>query len=379
MMAIPSVLNKPGDLRPRARRASPGRPAALAHPRHLTSGWLTAVLRRAGVHADIGGYRWRRIGTETGIGGFVTRVELRYRGPHSVDAPPSLVVKFPLHPEWIDNAIVEQRFYLELAASCPMGTPRCYLAAVNRRSRRWTLVLEDLGGLRALDDVAGVSPEDAAVIIDALAAMHAWARRPEVKVGWLPAYRHDEIGLDTYYESYLERGLRRLRGFVARDHAALFRGLADAERAAYEIAASEPRTAVHGDFRGDNLFMPAQGRPIAVDWESARRLRGGYEVGRFLVTSLRSEDLRRDGDALIARYAAGVAGHGMEYPRDEIERDVRLGMLRHMIQAVAQIHEANLGRGRPLVVVRTWAIRGNAAVRRFDALSALPAGSARTA
>jgi hypothetical protein len=355
----------------RNRRSNQGRPAALAHPRQLTPRWLTAVLRRAGIRAEAAGFRWRRIGADTGIGGFVTRVELRYASPHPMDAPATLVVKFPRDPSWIDAAIVEQRFYQKHAADCPFGTPRCYLAAVNRRARRWTLVLEDLSGHRALDDILGIEPHDAEVIVDSLAAMHAWGWRRDTSA-WLDPPGTD--WLSEYYEAYHERGLRRLRGFVPREHLAQFRGLEEAARVGWSVLASEPLTVLHGDFRGDNLFMPRQGPPIAIDWESAHRMRGGHELGRFLITSLRTPDLRRDGNSLIATYAAGLARRGVTaYARSQIERDVRLGMLRHTIQSVAQMHESNLGRGRPLRVVRTWAIRGHAAVRHFDALAAVGA------
>jgi hypothetical protein len=359
-----------------ARNREPGRPEALGHPRDLTARWLTAVLRHAGVRSEVSGFRWRRIGADTGIGSFVTRVELRYRHVPPEDAPGSLVIKFPRHPDWVDVAVVERRFYLEHAGTWPFRTPRCYYAALNRRGRRWTLVLEDLGSHRPLDDIEGVPIEDAERIVESRAAMHAWGRRPGAGLEWLASPDPQSRVRMRYYERYHEQGIRRLRGFLPRQHLALFRGLAGVERAAIAMLADEPLTAVHADFRGDNLFMTADRTPIAVDWEGLWHHRGGAELGRFFVTSLRPEVLRRDGEALIRRYSAVVQQHGMtEYPSELIERDVRLGMVRHMVQSVAQLHEADLGRGRPLRVVRTWAMRADAAVRQFDALSAVP-GSA---
>jgi hypothetical protein len=351
-----------------------GGPAALSHPRELTPLWLTRVLRHNGIDAQVSGFNWRRIGTESGIGGFVTRVALRYRKT-AADAPPTLVAKFPKWRKWIDGAVSERRFYRDHSAVAPIASPRCYLAAVNRSARRFTIVLEDLGGHRHLDDVLGVTADDAAAIVDALAAMHAWAGQPKAGFDWLKTAYDETDYRRPDYERNVEQSLRRLRGFVPRSHFAMLRQLADAESAARELLRSDPLTMAHQDFRADNIFMAADGSPVVIDWEGIWRHRGGAELGRFLVTSLDTEVLRRHGAGLIARYEAGIARHGMaDYSRGLIEQDVRLGMIRQLVRALGQLPDEDLGRDRPLRVVRTWAIRSDIAVREFDALDAVPAG-----
>jgi hypothetical protein len=354
-------------------------PAALLHPRQLTARWLTAALDRGGVRADVRGFRWRRIGQDTGIGGFVTRVELDYRGPLPPEAPASVVIKFPRWRAGVRFAMAERAFYTELAASCPIATPRLYFGAINRSARLWTLVLEDLRRHRALDDVVGIPADDAPVVVESLARLHAWGRRQADWRWILDAYAFSD-SRRAWYQDNVERGIRRLRGFLPRTELDRFRGLADYETAARTLLATEPLTASHQDFRGDNLFLTANRRVVAVDWETLWRYRGGAELGRFLASSLDPEVLRRDGDALIALYATTAAGHGFaEYTRAEIERDVRLGFVRLMVRSVAQMPEPELGRGRPLRVVRTWAIRSSVAVRHFNALDAVPAEALRAA
>jgi hypothetical protein len=357
-------------------------PAALLHPRELTPRWLTAALDRGGVHgAQVVGFRWRRIGQDTGISGFVTRVELRYRGHPPGDAPASVVIKFP---KWraahnLPYPFAERRFYRDHATSCPIGTPRFYYGAYNRDARRWSLVLEDLRQHRALNDVAGIPASDAPAVVAGLARLHAWARR-EPGLDWIFDGYEESAFRRGWYQRNVERGIRRLRGFIPREDLARLRGLANHETAARSLLAAPPLTAIHQDFRGDNLFMTSTGDVVVVDWEMMQCDRGGAELGRFLGTSLRPEVLRSDGDALVDLYARTVAAHGFrEYTRAAIERDVRLGLLRLMIRSVAQMPEPSLGRGRPLRVVRTWAIRSTAAVKQFDAMDAIPADALRAA
>jgi hypothetical protein len=356
-------------------------PAALLHPRELTPRWLTAALDRGGIRAEVAGFRWKRIGQDTGIGGFVTRVELRYRVTPPADAPASVVIKFP---RWrgadaVPYAVTERRFYVDHAHACPIASPRLYVAALNRRARLWSLVLEDLSPHRALDDVVGIPADDAPVVVESLALLHAWGRR-QASLHWIPLAYDETAQRRSWYERNVERGIRRLRGFIPSPDLARLRGLSEYETAARIMLAAEPLTPSHQDFRADNLFMTVDRRPMAIDWESLWRYRGGAELGRLLATSLRSEHLASDGPALTDLYARTVHEQGfIEYGRDEIERDVRLGFLRLMIRSVAQMPSPALGRGRPLRVVRTWAIRSCAAVRRFDAFDAVPGEALRAA
>lgn len=357
-------------------------PAALLHPRELTPRWLTAALDRGGVRgAQVSAFRWRRIGQDTGIGGFLTRVELHYRGTPPSEAPPSVVIKFP---RWRDRESLpypaaERRFYLDHAPSCPVATPRLYFAAFNRSSRLWSFVLEDLGRHRALDDVVGIPAEDAPVAVTALARLHAWGRR-QPNLGWISSDYEESALLIPWYEGNVERGIRRLRGFIPPADLARLRGLADHATAARTMTAAEPQAPSHRDYRADNLFVTADRRLVVIDWEGLERYRGGAELGRLLATSLQPELLRRDGNALIDLYARVLAAEGFtEYERPEIERDVRLGFFRLMIESVGKMPSPALGRGRPLLVVRTWAMRSNAAVKHFDAFDAIPEQELRRA
>jgi hypothetical protein len=356
-------------------------PGALAHPRQLTPRWLTAALDQGGIRADVSGFRWRQIGRETGIGGFVTRVWLRYRDAPAEDAPPSIVIKFPRRrsADAVDFWEAEWRFYRDHAERCPIATPRLYFGALNRRARLRTLVIEDLRAHRPLDDVTGITSSDAEAAVTALARLHAWGRR-EPNLDWIYDAYAGEAYRRGWYERNVEHGIRRLRGFMPRADLRRLRGLGAHETAARMLLAQEPLTASHQDYRPDNLFLTADQRVVAVDWETIWRYRGGAELGRFLATGLRPDLLRRDGQALIDLYARTVADEGFnEYAKSEIERDVRLGLVRLMIRSVAQMPEPALGRGRPLRVVRTWAVRSTAAVKDLDAMDAFPAEALREA
>src|SRR5262249_27663345 len=81
-----------------------------------------------------------------------------------------------------------------------------------------------------------------------------------------------------------------------------------------------PLTFVHGDLRRDQLFFAVEtDDPMvtALDWQLTAKARGAYDVGYFLSQSLTAETRRDCEDHLLERYAAGLAEHGIDYPREQ--------------------------------------------------------------
>ena len=67
----------------------------------------------------------------------------------------------------------EVRFYEELASSLSIAVPRCYWSAYDQGSGDFVLLLEDLGVLRAADQLAPGSAHDARLVADLLVDLHA--------------------------------------------------------------------------------------------------------------------------------------------------------------------------------------------------------------
>ncbi len=124
---------------------------------------------------DLTGSRTEQIGVGVGVSSAVYRVHLE-----GDDCPETVVVKLPaLADEAVFTSTVlrmyirEVRFFERLAARSPIRVPRCLHAEVDPETSRFVVVMEDLGGCRAVDQIEGMTPDDAARAVDELAAWHA--------------------------------------------------------------------------------------------------------------------------------------------------------------------------------------------------------------
>ena len=207
----------------------------------------------------------------------------------------------------------EARFYATLAAGVPVRSPRCFHAGDGHDT---PLLLEDLGRLRAGDQMEGLALADAERIIDALAALHArfW-ESGELDQPWLldPA----EAGFAGMVGQLVASGAPGLRAqFADRIPAAAL--------AAVEARAGDwpqflrrgvegPKTLVHHDCRLDNIFFDGD-EPVFVDWQVAARARGTQDVANLLAQSMDPELLHAHWQDLVRRYheRLGVESYAWE-------------------------------------------------------------------
>jgi len=135
----------------------------------ISAAWLGEV---TGLPVEAVGIE--QIGQGIGVSSALYRVYLDTGG-----LPTSVVVKLPA----LDEAAVftssvlsmykrEVSFFTQLAPQSPIRVPVCHHAEVDEESR-FVLVMEDLGEHRAVDQIAGMSIEDAHAAVDGLARWHA--------------------------------------------------------------------------------------------------------------------------------------------------------------------------------------------------------------
>ena len=67
----------------------------------------------------------------------------------------------------------EVAFYRDLAARTPLRTPEVYFGAHDLETDNFVLVMQDVGHLRAADQIAGCERDDALAAVAALARHHA--------------------------------------------------------------------------------------------------------------------------------------------------------------------------------------------------------------
>jgi len=268
----------------------------------------------------------------------------------------------------------ERRFYSELAASSPVKAPRLFHESTDRPNRTFVLLLEDLAPAEVGDQLAGLSPRQAADTIEAIAPLHAhwWRSSALAGLDWLADASGSRDGallsacqeLWPAYVAFggdgLEPGARqagaRLPGRMA--------SLLDACR-------GRPQTLIHGDLRADNLLFGA-GSPSFVDWQLAARRPGASDVAYLLTSSLTPAVRRASERSLIERYHRALVSHGVEdYPLAECLSDYRLGALLGWCWPIVGVGLLDLADARAAAMFRAWSERMSAAVADLDLASLL--------
>jgi hypothetical protein len=276
---------------------------------------------------------------QLGFTGQIRRLQIGYDKPEPC-APRSLVAKFSAtHPE--ARAAVhsmgfyerEIGFYRELAADCPVRTPRCYFGEVEMDSGASLLLLEDLSWMQNLDS-AGGSVDEAELVIRELAKLHAawWGDVRLDQIPWL-AMR----GMLTPDQAWLvftqngESFLGKLSVPVTEDLLAAGdvcrRYLRVVSVAMYS---GPPRTLIHNDLQGNNLLVAEDGEPslAVVDWQLTTAARPGPDLAGFLVGYLDIAERRGHEDRLLQIYHSLLAEHGITgYSFEQCWDDYRMALV----------------------------------------------------
>lgn len=245
-----------------------------------------------------------------GVFSRVVRAELTWTGPRDRagdDRPRSVAVKTPSPGPNGDAAVAtgacrrEALAYTRLIPHSPIVAPRAWLVHHGPGAAA-SFVLEDLSGLRSVDQIDGLGPDDALSVAAALARLHRHWARPD---------RHRNMGLRravpaTIPPEALTRGLaalgERWEDVVDAAQRAVFtRLVARRGELVAAFTAAGPITVCHGDPRADNVAFGPSG-PVLFDWQQPALQLGAADIAWLAATSLTPE-ARRDIDTDLA--AAG--------------------------------------------------------------------------
>jgi hypothetical protein len=318
----------------------------ISDPQAVTPEWLTAVLRRGGVDhgARILGFEREVVGT--GQMGRNVRFDLRWDDA-AAELPPTVVCKFPSdNPTSRATGAAqgayakEIRFYQELADTVDIRTPRCFLAEIADNGGDFIMVMEDLAPALQGDQLAGCTPDQAALALEEAAKLHA-PRWGDLSLHALTFVSHPGLEgallLEAFYGSVFP-------GFVARYSARLpADALGVAERLGRSLAhwsrgAAGPLTVTHGDYRLDNMLFgsDAGGYPLAVvDWQTVAHGYALADAAYFMGAGLLTEDRRKHEADLIRAYWDQLRARGVEgYAWDDCWRDYRRFTFGGVIMAV---------------------------------------------
>lgn len=272
----------------------------------VTPGWLAEA-----TGLDVQAADMEQIGVGIGVSSALYRARLTGPG-----CPQTVVVKLPA----LDEAAVftstmlrmylrEAGFFGELAHQAPIRVPVCHHASVDQETSQFVLVMEDLGGLRAVDQVVGMSIPDAERAVDGLARWHAtWWRQAEALA---------DVGLtvslaDPIYKAVLPivftEGWEKLTAELEVPPSIQAVGLRwiDAMPRLLDGLAEAPTTMIHGDYRADNLFFEDDGAVATVDFQLIGTGRGAYDLAYFVTQSVDPTAASQHERALFDRWIAAL-------------------------------------------------------------------------
>jgi hypothetical protein len=323
-------------------RAGDGSAVKLPEP-----GWIGAVLG-----ATITALDAQLLGETRGFQSTTWQLSLRSDPPLS--APASVILKSEASDgerntfSRLHNAFArEVGVYNHFAPRLQAHRPSIYGCQAAQPS--WVL-MEDLSHLRSGDQVVGLSYQESAATIEAMAAIHAefWMDPALEQHSWLPegsfwyAEPKTEI-LDDFLAVY---GVR-FGPEVCRLHAAVL----EQTSAINQALRDRPWTLVHGDLRADNLLFDNTAEdPAAVilDWSWATRSLAAIDLA-FLVggSTPPVQRLGRHDDLLLAWHRALLHRGVRDYTLADARRDQQLAALRCLTAGIA-IHAFSKGDQTPV-------------------------------
>lgn len=189
-----------------------------------------------------------------------------------------------------------------LPATEGVATPEFFGVSVDERNVP-SLVIQDLSGLRHIDQIDGLDDGDIRAITAELIALHSsWAGRPELDA--LDVRRSTPSHLPS---EGIERGAAildsRWADISSERRSALQVLASHREHAVRAFNAEEGPTLCHGDPRGDNVAFDRDGRAILFDWQQVAIQLGEADLAWLLATSVNRETRRSLEGDIVASYA----------------------------------------------------------------------------
>ena len=348
----------------------------------ITAAWVEGVLKGSGAlepGVSVTGVETERIGEGVGILSVLQRVRPAYSGQTS--APATLVVKYPTEDpgqRFTADALTlyarEIVFYRDIAPSAPFKTARCYAASIAAENTDFTVVMEDVGHLRTLNQLEGVSLADAGVLLDVLADFHAqwWGdeRLPGMTATFPPLSNPVyHMVLPSFWDAGWPAVLEHTPASVPAGTEGI--GAIWSGKCKWMLDnLLEPSTLCHGDYRADNQMFDGAD-PVILDFQIVGAGSGMYDVGYFISQSIAPEVREGHDRELVDRYLARLATHGIDVDRDEAWRQYQIVVCFCVIYSVTNYPQYLNMNDRGQSLLRDMLYRSLRAVSDNQALAVL--------
>lgn len=351
-------------------------------PEEITPQWLTGALRENGVIGDasVTGIEHHRIGAGAGFLGQLSKLTLSY-DREQPGAPATLIAKLPaLDPggRHVGNLFRfyerEIRFYDEISDKVKISVPRRYYSAMDVEGDEYLLLIQDMAPAVVGDEAAGVSLEQSELAIRAIAEFQAgWWDSPELeKLDWMPAvnapvHQSAEPAYQQAWEPFCQMFGDKLSPKVMALGDEMQHHVVDLLNAVEPA----PRTIIHGDFRGDNVFFgDGVSAPAfsAIDWQISSKGRGVFDVAYFLCTSVTPE-IRKESEERLVRMWHDIISESNDtsrYTYDDAFYDYRVSALYMHVYTVIALGTLDTANERGVMLFNEWLRRRATAIEELD-------------
>jgi hypothetical protein len=339
-------------------------------PENVTPAWLGSVLR-----ADVRDVDVTPIGT--GQTGATYRVSATYAT--AVDLPDTFAVKLPAQDDAVRERVAlgyrsEVEFYTDVATHMRVPVPGCYYSDISDSGADFVLVLADMAPAVQGDQIAGCTPAEAQLAVDAIAGLHgpSWCDPTWLGLASIsmpkPGDEAAAKGLGDVSVMAADITLEKLGPRMSAEDRETLRA-AMGLVTPWLLAEPDRFSLMHGDYRLDNLlFDPDRTRITVVDWQTMGVGLPTRDLAYFTATSLAPEmraEIERD---LVGRYHEALLGYGVTgYDADTCWRDYRLGVVQApLISALGFAFAASTERGDEMMLAMFH--RGCRAIRELETL-----------
>ena len=280
------------------------------------------------------------LGAATNAFGTLLRCRLTV-GDGSCPMPETVIVKLPgtdrkalKFARWLALHKREYEYYRQVAQHAPMRSPSLLYGEFDDRSHRFVLVLEDLRGMETIPQTIGLEPGHAGLAVREAARLHGqyWdaVDRPPLSGLYDCLNSASARILQTAYLICLPTALERFGSQFSSRMRLFAEALGPWIAAHFASVAADPRTLIHGDYRGENMFFRTGSTNgfAVIDWQGCGLGCGLYDVAYFMATSVPLEDRRRMERGALEEYHDIVCRMGAKsFAFEDCWRSYRQNML----------------------------------------------------
>jgi len=321
------------------------------------------------------------IGVGVGVASAVYRSHLTGTG-----CPATAIVKLPaLDPNAVFTSAVlrmyirEVKFFKTLAKDVPFRVSQSYYGDVNEETSQFAMVVEDLGSLRLVDQVKGMSIEDARRAVDGVAAMHAkwWGKADALAADGTTISLGDPI-YPAVVPLVFAEGWEKCTKELSMPESILKVGPRFGNAVAGLLAslAQGPNTLAHGDYRADNIMFGKNNELVVLDFQLIGTGIGAYDLAYFITQSISADDASRYERELFDLWIDSVLRNGA--PKEMVDKKAlwehyRSAALFCLAYPIIASRGMDLSEKRSFDLVDCMNSRFDRAVRELDLISLLPA------